>query len=267
MRYAYILLSVLLISGCESNNDDELLEEDVRCVIDHAHASLVLAPVYPLVRALQAGNAPWATIGSRTCAVVDSIIGDTAAFPNAGAVTVYLRYPTGGCTDIDGRIREGNLVVVFASSVGSVPGSFAAHSNNFGASGFTSRFGMHGSATGAVQEVLMDSSFIWQGGAWSRRLSGSMAYNAVEGNLTGEPDDDEYTLTHVLAGKDRNGASYSANTSEALRVGTTCRWTLSGKEIILPDGLGQRILDHGTGACDGTSAITAGGQTIGLTIP
>jgi len=267
MRYGYFFLSALLISGCESNNDDELLEEDVRSVIDHAHASMVLLPVYPLIRALQAGDAPWVTMGSRTCAVVDSIVGDTVAFPNAGDVTVYLRYPSGGCTDVDGRIREGNLVVVFASSVGVGPGSFSAYSGNFGASGFTSRFGMHGNANAAVQEVELDSSFIWQAGAWSRRISGSMAYSVVEGNLTMEPDDDEYTLTHVLTGKDRSGASYSANTSEALSVGTTCRWTRSGMEIILPDGLGQRILDHGAGACDGASAITAGGQTIGLTIP
>ncbi|MBK9194425.1 MAG: hypothetical protein IPO17_05420 [Flavobacteriales bacterium] len=58
MRYGYFFLSALLISGCESNNDDELLEEDVRSVIDHAHASMVLLPVYPLIRALHAGDAP-----------------------------------------------------------------------------------------------------------------------------------------------------------------------------------------------------------------
>jgi hypothetical protein len=267
MRYAFLFLSTLLITGCESDNADELMEEDVRCVIDHAHASMVVLPVYPLVRALQGGSASWSTLGTRTCAVVDSIVGDTTTFPNGGAVTVYLRYPDGGCTDVDGRNREGSMVVVLLSAIGAESGSFSAFSSNFEVSGFKGRFGLHGSANGTVQEVEVDSSFIWQAGAWSRRFSGAMAYSIVSGSLTHEPDDDEYTLTHTLSGKDRNGASYTANTSEALSIGTTCRWTVAGKEIIIPDGLGQRILDHGTGACDGASSISAGDQTIGLTIP
>ena len=62
MRYGYFFLSALLISGCESDNENELQEEDFRSVVDYAHASIVLLRVYPLMRALQADDATWETM-------------------------------------------------------------------------------------------------------------------------------------------------------------------------------------------------------------
>ena len=195
-------------------------------VIDHAHASVALLPIYPLIRALQTGTGSWSSIGTRTCAQVDSIVGDTATFPGGGPVTVYLRYAAGGCTDVDGRVRDGSLVVVLNTAVGAEAGDFNAYSTGLELSGLKVRFGMHGNAAGEIQEVTMDSSFIWQAGAWSPRFTGALSYTNTVGSTTLQPDDDTYSLTHVLDGKDRHGATYSSNTSEAMTIGTTCRWAI-----------------------------------------
>jgi hypothetical protein len=265
MRKLIVPLAMAFLTACETGTEDTLTAEDVRTVIDHAQMCMVTDQVYPLIRALQVGHAPWATMGTRTCATVDSLVGDTANFPTNGPVTAYLRYTA--CDDVDGRVRDGALAIEFTTAIGGGPGNFKAWSDGLTVANIRLRFGMDGLAAGALQEVSLDSTFEWRNGAWGQRHSGTLTYAHTAGSSTPDPTDDVYALSKTVDGMDRTGRTYSANTSEALTIGTTCRWATEGKEIILPQDLGQRILEHGNGTCDGLTNIVVGSQDIGLTIP
>lgn len=266
MRTLLCCLAAGLIIGCE-NDDEQPLAEDVAMVVDHTVASAPMVSVYPLLRALRVGELPWDSIAGHTCATIDSITGDTAAFPNNGPVTLHLRYPDGGCTDVDGRTRAGQLTVNLDEELGEMPGSFTASSNGLTVTGTKVRFTLTGTVSGSGQSVEFDSCFVWLSGAWGLKTEGLLTYQMTTGNTTTDHMDDGFLVNRTSNGLDRNGRAYSVSTSTQLRFDLECPWVTEGKELILPSGLAQRLLDHGTGACDGYSGIILNGDTIGLTIP
>lgn len=261
----YGLVAGLLI-GCE-NDDEAPLAEDVSMVVDHIAVSAPVVSVYPLLRALRIGELPWDSVQAHTCATVDSITGDTAAFPNNGPITLYLRYPDGGCSDIDGRNRAGALTITLEEVLGEAAGAFSASSSGLTVTGTKIRFTMSGSSSGAGQAVELDSCFVWLSGAWALKTQGLLSYTMTTGNTTTDHTDDAYVINRSSNGLDRDGRAYSVSTSTPLRFALECQWVTEGKELIMPSGLEQRILDHGAGACDGYSGIILNGDTIGLTIP
>lgn len=266
MRTLLCCLLAGLLIGCD-NDEGSPLAEDVAMVVDHTVVSAPVVSVYPLLRAMRVGELPWDSIADHTCATVDSITGDTAAFPSNGPVTLHLRYPDGGCTDVDGRTRAGALVVTFDEIVGGTPGSFTASSTSLTVTGTKVRFTLTGTVSGAGQSVELDSCFVWLSGAWALKTEGLLTYQMTSGNTTTDHLDDGYVVNRNSNGLDRNGRAYSVSTSTQLRFDLGCPWVTEGKELIMPSGLAQRLLDHGTGACDGYSGIILNGDTIGLTIP
>lgn len=266
MRTLLFCLVAGLWVGCQKD-DEAPLAEDVSMVVDHAVVSAPLVSIYPLLRAMRIGELPWDSIPGHTCAAIDSISGDTAAFPGNGPITLHLRYPDGGCTDVDGRARAGALTVTLDEVIGQAPGAFAASSDNLTVTGTKVRFALTGSVSGANGTVDLDSCFVWLSGAWALKTQGLLSYQMTAGSTTSDHTDDEYVINRTSNGLDRNGRPYVVSTSTQLRFELECPWVSEGKELILPSGVAQRLLDHGTGTCDGYSGIILNGDTVGLTIP
>lgn len=237
--------------------------------LDHVFASLMAMKVLPTVHALHPGAGQWHLLTERTCAVVDSIVGDTAGFPAGGPVTVHLHYPEEGCADTDGRNRSGRFIITVSGEMDETGSTLQVRSPRFGLDGFAHRFSMAMECTeGGIWEVSIDTSDVFWQGDWSRRLTGAMTMTALD-HEPGQPAsaDQRYEVAHTLSGQDRRGIQYTSRTSTSLVVAMDCRWALSGVEIITPSGGADQVVDHGAGTCDASSTISTSGRSIGLTSP
>lgn len=259
----------MALSGAASCRPVEVEEPDVTASVDHVFASFTVMKALPMVHALYPAPGHWHLVAERTCAMVDSIVGDTAGFPAGGAVTVHLRYPDEGCADLDGRSRSGRLTITLTGAMDEPGSSITVRSPRLGLDGFAHRFTMAAECTEAgIWEVNVDTSDVFWQGDWSRRLSGAMTLSAI-GHEAGQPAamEQRYTLEHTLDGQDRRGVRYASRTSAGMVIANDCRWVLSGVEVITPSGSTEQVLDHGAGTCDASSTITSAGRSIGLTSP
>ena len=260
-----LIVLAVLFSGCEKEEDGPL---DVDTVVDHAYFMPSFAPVVPWLLALDPGPGHWPDVGAVDCAVLDSISGDTTDFPNSGPVTMYLRYPPGGCMALDGRSREGTLVVRLDERTTVTDGEFTITCEDHRFGSLRARFRLHGTTLDSTRWVVMlDSSAMFSSGAWSPRSSGTLVYELSDEGLPSVAGDEVFTLEHDLLGSDRMGRPFHAFTVQPLGLLSGCGWLDSGLERIEPDQLSSRDLDHGSGACDGQATIQVEGQEIGLTIP
>jgi hypothetical protein len=200
--------------------------------------------------------------------VVDSIMGDTAAFPTNGPVTVHLRYPEPGCVDIDGRNRTGLVTVVLSGGTAADSSRMAVATTRLSMDGLDYRYGLQAVRYAEdTWSVVIDSSFILQQGIWSRRMHGPLTYRNAGYTGQQEPANATYRITHALEGRDRQGRAYGAYVQEELSLRLGCPWLLEGIEVIEPENVPVREVDHGDGSCSPASTILTDVGEVGLTSP
>lgn len=77
--------------------------------------------------------------------------------------------------------------------------------------------------------------------------------------------DDEYLVTGSATGINITGLPYTVNITSPLKKKVCCRWFVSGKLDVIPNGLDVRSIDYGNGTCDAIVSLTIRGNTF--TIP
>lgn len=73
--------------------------------------------------------------------------------------------------------------------------------------------------------------------------------------------DDEYDITGTSQGTFSFGGSYTAQTTNPLRIKVGCGFPVSGTIIITPEDKPIRTVDYGSGSCDFTFTVTVNGNT------
>jgi hypothetical protein len=78
--------------------------------------------------------------------------------------------------------------------------------------------------------------------------------------------DDEYDITGSASGTNRIGKNYAIliDNDNPLHVKVGCRWIVSGKVNITPEGKPGRLVDYGTGACDNDATVTINSRTFNI---
>ena len=241
---------------------------DVFTAIDHAFTERALLPLPALVNALQLAAGNWTAITAHTCASIDSITGDTTAFPAGGPVTIHLHFPDTGCVDIDGHRRTGLLHVTLSDFPGMSGARVSIRSDDLVDNSLRYRFALRDSTiVSDTIAMAIDSSFMYYAGDWGRRIAGSgtMAWTAGQGD--DDHSNDTYAVHYSSTGIDREGRAYTSTTTTDLQFSIACPWIHDGTESLIPDGLEPRTLDYGTAVCDAQCEIGVGEVNVGLTIP
>ena len=73
--------------------------------------------------------------------------------------------------------------------------------------------------------------------------------------------DDEYDITGSAVGVFSSGGGYTANITSPVHIKVGCGFPVSGTLEITPQTKPVRVLDYGTGTCDGTFTVTVNGHT------
>ena len=89
----------------------------------------------------------------------------------------------------------------------------------------------------------------------------------TSGYNDGNASNDEIDVTGSANGVNRNGKAFSATILNAIHMTAACRYPTRGTVKITRDGLLDRTIDFGTGACDGTATVTVNGVTKTINLP
>ena len=73
--------------------------------------------------------------------------------------------------------------------------------------------------------------------------------------------DDKYEITGTANASVVNGDSYEAHTTAPLHIQVGCGYITQGTLEVTPTGKPVRVIDYGSGTCDGTFTITINGNT------
>ncbi|MBK7085367.1 MAG: hypothetical protein IPH53_12170 [Flavobacteriales bacterium] len=261
-----VFLLATVLGGCRKD-EEEVTQADVVMMIDHAVAEKGILPLFAHLQSLRLGPGRWSPTGEVPCIALDSITGDTAAFPMNGPVTAFLRFFSQGCLGLDGVQRNGAIVVHYDTTIAgqAMVSGFSAADLDLGLGHF--RFGATVEAQNVTTSTVhLDSSFVHSSGAWSERFRGVVSYSLLNAPLDSVVQSDRYSVLFDLVGKDHNGRAYGTVAVAGLELDVDCAWITKGEETFTVEDAIERRMDHGQG-CDGRVELHAGEQVVGLTIP
>lgn len=185
-----------------------------------------------------------------------------------------------GCTGDDGRLRTGVVTTVFSGPYQSAGTTITSTLQNYSVDGFkvegTRILTNNGKNTAgnttftakinngkitdlAGQDFTWDSEFDYE---W---VAGEQTNWWTHG--LGGVTDDVYLLTGSALGTTRDDIDYTSTIDLPIRVELTCKWPVSGKFTVSPDGFVDRSVDYGTGACDREVKLTVGTFAVDINLP
>jgi hypothetical protein len=181
--------------------------------------------------------------------------------------TVTVDYGTTNCDCNDGKTRRGKIVTTFTGFY-HAQGTIITHSP---VDYYVNDIKIDGTKT--VENMGLNSSgkpyFNVQVNGVATLTSGeTLTYSSTRVRTwTNGYDtflyrlDDEYDITGSAVGVFSLGGGYTANSTSPVHIKVGCGFPVSGTLEITPQNKPMRVLDYGSGSCDGTFTVTVNGHT------
>ena len=198
-----------------------------------------------------------------TCATITVKVDSISMWP----VILTIDFGSGCTSDIDFRTRKGIVVAEFSGRYRDSGTVITISLQNYYVNGHKVE-GIKliinkGTNTGGNLEfTILDSNVvITTPDAETITWESYRTNEWVAGDATAWPIicDDIYLITGSAKGRNRDGREFTANITTALRKEICCRHMVSGVLQITPTDLSPRIIDYGSGVCDGIITITIEG--------
>lgn len=254
--------AALALVSCRKSEDDTLDPGDLdyTTAIDNARAEDYFADMLGAVDEAAEANGLRAT--DDACA--PTVTFDTLAMPH----TLTIDFGPVNCTAANGRMRRGILNVTFTGryrDVGTVitimPQDYYVNDNHVEGTKTVTNMGLNGD--GDPWFTVAVSGTVTAGdGSWTATHQATRTRTWIEGDDTLTPFDDVYLVTGDGSGVNRNGVSYTVSITQALRIAIGCPWITAGTVEIIPSGKPARIIDYGTGTCDGSYSVSVNGSSF-----
>jgi hypothetical protein len=200
-----------------------------------------------------------------TCAIITIDTSENVSVANPD--TFKIDFGT-GCLGNDGKTRRGILIVTASGrylETGTVvtirPSNYFVNNNQITGFRRVTNLGMNDLNQPSFS-VEVDGSVILANNAGTITWTANRVRTWMAGSNT--PFlfyDDEFGLTGTSSGTKTNGLSWSSIINTQLVYRHSCREIVSGSITITPDDKPARLVDFGTGACDGTASATISGNT------
>lgn len=250
-----------LVYSCEKDAKDPI-DTETQTSIDNSIAEQAFSQVFPVVHEIgvnEEGVNKNGGFGGDSCVNI-TFLGDTANFPDSGAVTVIVDYGN-GCVGKDGRVRKGIIRAVFTdkwvNAGAQVTVTLEGYSVNFVDYQGTMIATNDGNNT--YSRTIQDG--ICKTADWTITYAGTHTVQQTEGYDTKDDNtDDVYKFTGNAQGTNRKGKTFATVISTPLIKRSSCKWIEEGVFEITPQDLATRIVNYGDGTCDSKATVTINGN-------
>jgi hypothetical protein len=253
-------LTVFLFQACRKESKG-VLDMDTVSAEDNSTAESMFNDVFALMDEAATEQPGIRSGGYRaSCATVTA---DTASSPRV----LTLDFGS-GCTGNDGRTRSGKIIITFTGRYRDA-GTVISHTfDNFYINGNK----VEGTKTVTNMGLNAEGNLVYKievKGAKITTDQGVLTWESTRerewtaGSNTPSILDDEYDITGTASGVNRKGSAYTIKIDDTapVHVKVGCRWIVSGKVDIMPEGKSTRTVDYGFGTCDSQATVTINGQT------
>jgi hypothetical protein len=271
---SFVVASVFFLNSCKKNKNtydnsnapktNAIIEnafDEMTNMTDQAITGNMIFYKSGKVTVYDLASAENMVVEKAACSVIITI--DTLSSPKS----VTIDWGNTNCDCNDGKQRRGKIITTFTGSY-YAQGTVITHTpvdyfvNNHKLEGTKTITNMganangqpyynvqiNGVATLATGEVVNYTS--------SRVRTFTAGYN-TQLNFW----DDEYDITGTANATVVNGDGYQAQTTAPLHIKVGCGYITKGTLEITPTGKPVRVIDYGSGTCDGTFTITVNGNT------
>jgi hypothetical protein len=201
--------------------------------------------------------------GSTSCAVV-TFSAARGVFPQ----TITIDFGT-GCTDRNGRVRKGKMLVTLSDSLTKVNATKTVVFQNFSIDSTTIEGtrtwkynGLNASGNLSFTRTIQNGKLTFPDGK-TASWNGTHTVTKVQGMATASLLDDVWEVTGNASGVNRAGKAFSSVINSPITHKTLCPWITKGVRTIAIDGK-TRSLDYGYGGgdCDRDALLTlSNGET------
>lgn len=256
--------ALLVLAGCKKDDDDEAVDIDFSSAQDNARAEDAFSDALTQVDLAADMNGLRDT--DDPCDPVVTF--DTIANPH----TITVDFGSVNCTALNGRMRRGRLLATYTGRYrdpGTVititPQDYYVNNNHVQGTKTVTNMGLNNQGQ-TYFNISVNGSLAAADGSWTATHNANRTRTWVQGEGTAIFSDDAYLITGGGSGVNRNGVAYTVNITSALRVEAGCPFITQGIVEVIPQDRPARIIDHGSGSCDGTFTVTVNGQTFTVTI-
>lgn len=270
-----LLTSLVSVQSCKKEKDDPPANEvEITSASDNSTAENLFADVFKVVDESAKQTSELNKTGSMldTCATITVQILDTVA---GWPIRITIDFGTGCTSLIDGRTRKGVIVAEFTGRYRDPGTVITITPQNY----YVNNYKVEGSKTITNDGYNVDSNLTFTvvvtGGKITSPTGDVFTWQSnrtnewIEGDDTPWPNicDDVYLITGTASGVNRKGTAFTVTITTELRKEICCRHIVSGVLEIVPAGLAARVIDYGTGACDGNITVTVNGRTFNVVLP
>lgn len=257
-----LALTLLFLTSCRKDKEEEpVIDLDYTSASDNARAEDLFSDMLAQVDKAVDAN------GLRDLCD-PTVTFDTTSTPRS----ITLDFGTVNCTASNGRLRRGRILVSYTGryrDVGTVititPDNYYVNNNRVQGTKTVTNLGPN--SEGQLQfSVSVNGSLTAADGSWTATHVANRTRTWIAGAGTPALSDDVYLITGGGSGVNRNGQAYTVSITNALRVALDCPYITQGTVQITPSGRPARIIDYGSGACDGSFTVSVNGQTFTVVI-
>jgi len=265
MRNKLYLGLALCLSIASCGEREVEVDDDTQSSIDYAYAEMSFSQVIPAVNNIgidEEGVDKQGVLGTCATVTVSTVSG---VFPRVMTVDYGA-----GCTDNDGRIRSGQLVITYSSA-------WLSDSSNVS----VEMFDYHINGDLLEGQISMQKKFNDMGdmevisnisGGKIYTTDGIIQYESIKttewlaGATTLTTDDDIIKTYGNANGLNSEGVSYASVIVQPLYQELSCDYISSGVVDLSPAGKVTRSTNFGDQTCDDKATVTIGNLSFDITL-
>jgi hypothetical protein len=272
------LLFVVLtfaVSGCKKEKEEDF---DTQSSQDDAQAESIMNEVNQIAdQAVRDGmlsthrSAINSSVFLTSCGSITTTIDSTD-----GSGSAAINFGAHFCQGLDSKFRKGLITVTFSGPYSSTGTSIIITVTNY-FSGFDSIYATKVNGTRHIINNGLNSSGhltygIQSSGYFVNYLNQMMTWNNsrvrewTARDTTAAWTDDEYLITGNSGGTSFAGVNFSSTITKPLHGMLNCKWIVEGTVSLKPENKDARIVNYGSGSCDGDATVTIGEKVYQVTL-
>jgi hypothetical protein len=269
---AFLILSLLVLNACKqsSSNSFSNVDDNGGYASDASRIELMTDDAISICDA--AGNiyngANLRTTALGTCATVGT---DTISVPH----TLTIRFDPNGCVCLDGRTRKGTVVVSYFGRYNDTAqihtisfDRYYVNSNQFMGTIKTIRKDTTVTGNWYYKVLVNDSLNMSPDPLQSEFIvwTGTLVRKWVSGYLTGDRNDDAFSISGNATLTRPNGHQFSCDIATPLQFAINCDYAESGVINVTGYLSPMRVLNYGATNCDPNALLNIGTNVYELTL-